>query len=62
MGDPENMLNNKKNSFKWQCKLASAKSDFSNEILYCLLTTEGSIPSLPKYIQDGLEYLESALE
>ena len=62
VGDPENMLNNKKNSFKWQCKLASAKSDFSNEILYCLLTTEGSIPSLPKYIQDGLEYLESALE
>ena len=61
LGNSINLLNNKKNSYKWQCKLANVKSEFSNEILYNLLTIEGSIPVLPKYIQNGLEYLELIL-
>lgn len=56
--------NNKKYSYKWQCKLAKSKSDFANELLYRIITTEGrkSIPELPKYIQTGLKILARKLK
>lgn len=56
--------NNKKYSYKWQCKLAKSKSDFANELLYRIITTEGgeSIPKLPKYIQTGLKVLARNLK
>lgn len=56
--------NNKKYSYKWQCKLAKSKSDFANELLYKILTIENkeSIPKLPKYIQTGLKILARKLK
>lgn len=56
--------NNKKYSYKWQCKLAKSKSDFANELLYRIITEESkeSIPKLPKYIQTGLKILVRKLK
>ena len=54
--------NNTKNSYKWQCKLEKSKSDFANELLYRILTTEKEIPKLPKYIQNGFNILAKKLE
>ena len=54
--------NNRKNSYKWQCKLEKSKSDFANELLYRILTTEKEIPKLPKYIQNGFNILAKKLE
>lgn len=54
--------NNRKNSYKWQCKLEKSKSDFANELLYGILTTEKEIPKLPKYIQNGFNILAKKLE
>lgn len=56
--------NNKKYSYKWQCKLAKSKSDFANELLYKIITIENkeSTPKLPKYIQTGLKILARKLK
>lgn len=54
--------NNRKNSYKWQCKLEKSKSDFANELLYRILTTEKEIPKLPKNIQNGFNILAKKLE
>ena len=56
--------NNKKYSYKWQCKLSKSKSDFANELLYRIITSEEteSIPKLPKYIQAGLKVLARNLK
>lgn len=53
-----------KNSFKLQKKLTDDKSDFANTLLYEILTCEDevSIPILPNYIMDGLNFLKKELE
>lgn len=43
-------------------KLEKSKSDFANELLYRILTTEKDIPKLPKYIQNGFNILAKKLE
>ena len=58
----EEYKNNRKNSYKWQCKLEKSKSDFANELLYRILTTDKEIPELPKYIQKGFNMLAKKLE
>jgi predicted ATP-dependent endonuclease of OLD family len=52
-----------KNSFKLQKKLSDSKSDFANSLLYEILVCndETSIPKLPKYIEDGLQFLQDRL-
>ncbi|KOA19170.1 hypothetical protein CLHOM_22760 [Clostridium homopropionicum DSM 5847] len=59
-----NFSNNKKNSYKWQCKLSNDKSNFANELLYALIIEENKaeIPLLPKYIVTGLEILAKKLK
>lgn len=55
--------NNKKYSYKWQCKLEKSKSNFANELLYRIITAEReSVPELPKYIQVGLKVLVRKLK
>lgn len=56
--------NIKENSFKLQRKLTNSKSDFANELLYKLITEadQVTIPSLPEYIINGLEWLTKKLE
>ncbi|MBU3154480.1 ATP-dependent nuclease [Clostridium estertheticum] len=52
-----------KNSFKLQKKLSDSKSDFANELLYEILICDDKtlIPILPKYINDGLLFLQDRL-
>lgn len=52
-----------KNSFKLQKKLSDSKSDFANTLLYEILVCNDktSIPKLPKYIEDGLQFLKDRL-
>jgi putative ATP-dependent endonuclease of OLD family len=57
----ENKDNSKNKSFEWQCKLASSKSDFSNTLLYKIITSDDKAPPLPKYIDDGLMWLKERL-
>lgn len=56
----ENIPNN---SFKLQKKLSKNKSDFSNELLYQFIITDEKdlIPSLPKYVKDGLAWLKEQI-
>jgi len=60
IGADNNKENIKKNSYKFQKKLSSAKSDFSNEVLYEVIVSEKEedIPKLPKYINDGFDWLQ----
>ena len=54
--------NNQKNSYWWQVKLSNDKSQFSNNILYNLIVSDGKhLPVMPKYIAKGLEYIEKSL-
>lgn len=58
--------NIKVNSYKLQRKLTKSKSDFANELLYKLIN-EGehmamAIPTLPKYIENGMVWLTKKLE
>lgn len=59
-GDNKNLLTN---SFKFQKKLSDSKSDFANNLLYELAISEDTdnIPELPKYIQDGINWLKKQL-
>ncbi|MDU1004153.1 MAG: AAA family ATPase [Clostridium butyricum] len=52
------------NSYKLQKSLSESKSDFANMILYKMIICDEKkdIPSLPKYIDDGLQYIEKMLE
>lgn len=54
------------NSFKLQKKISDSKkkSDFANTLLYEILTCEDefSLPKLPDYINDGLNFLQEKLE
>lgn len=52
-----------KNSYKLQNKLSDSKSNFANDLLYEILICEeiGKMPKLPKYIVDGLDFLDKQL-
>lgn len=52
------------NSYKLQKKLSDSKSDFSNNLLFSFLSAEEGdvLPSLPNYIEDGLEWLTNKLQ
>lgn len=52
------------NSYKLQKKLSGSKSNFSNELIFSLLSAErnGDIPNLPNYLQDGLGWLATKLQ
>ncbi|WP_109420198.1 AAA family ATPase [Proteus terrae] len=52
------------NSYKLQNKLSDSKSEFSNILLFSLISAEISddIPNLPNYINDGLNWLVSKLQ
>ncbi|WP_077369224.1 ATP-dependent nuclease [Anaerosalibacter sp. Marseille-P3206] len=53
----------KENSYKLQVKLSKDKSNFANILLYKLITQgeDIAIPSLPRYIEDGLLWLANRL-
>lgn len=57
----KNILNN---SYKLQKKLSDSKSEFSNKLLFSLLSSENSdlSPNLPKYLNDGLDWLATKLQ
>lgn len=58
----KNKDNNKKNSYYWQSKLENEKSEFSNMLLYKLITDEKSKDlKLPTYIKNGLNYIIDSL-
>ena len=48
-------------SYEWQQKLSSSKSDFANTLLYNIYSKDGDKPALPDYIEHGLVWLESKL-
>lgn len=54
---------NKENSYKWQVKLEKCKGEFSSKLFYKLVNEEleERIPKLPKYISDGLDWIEKKL-
>lgn len=54
----------KENSFKLQKKLSGSKSDFSNELLFNIITANqvDEQPVLPAYIRDGLTWLKPKIE
>ncbi|MEZ9745284.1 AAA family ATPase [Vibrio splendidus] len=51
-------------SYKLQKKLSDSKSDFSNNLIFGLLSLEedDALPRLPNYLEHGLEWLEAKLE
>ena len=53
-----------KNSYKLQNKLSASKSDFANGMLFEIVMNndKNTIPSLPQYIQDGLEFIKGRLK
>lgn len=55
---------NKNCSYKWQDKLGKLKGEFSSKLLYKIVNEEceDKIPKLPKYIADGLTWLEKKLK
>ena len=54
---------NKENSYKWQMKLEKCKGEFASKLLYKVVNEEleERIPRLPKYIFDGLDWIEKKL-
>lgn len=55
---------NKNRSYKWQDKLGKSKGEFASKLLYKIVNEEceDKIPKLPKYIADGLTWLEKKLK
>ncbi len=51
------------NSYKWQVKLSNCKGEFASKLLYHIVNEdlEEKIPQLPKYISDGLDWIEQKL-
>lgn len=64
-GGTESSYNLVNNSYKLQKKLSGSKSDFSNKLLYKILTIEeekeDELLRLPAYIEDGFKWLEIKL-
>lgn len=54
---------NIQNSYKWQVKLEKDKGEFASKLLYKIVNEESEkeIPELPKYIVDGLDWIERKL-
>ncbi|MGF1798443.1 ATP-dependent nuclease [Photobacterium swingsii] len=52
------------NSFRIQKSLASEKSNFANSLIYHLVINDEdeNLPDLPKYINEGLKWLETNVE
>ena len=61
--EEEKFEKNKENSYKWQVKLEKCKGEFASKLLYKLVNEESKekIPELPKYISDGLAWIEGRL-
>jgi putative ATP-dependent endonuclease of OLD family len=59
--DKEVKSNSKDKSFEWQCKLSSSKSEFSNTLLYRIITSDQKPPPLPNYIDEGIDWLVGQL-
>jgi len=57
----KNLINN---SYKLQKKLSDSKSDFSNDLIFNLLSEEdkSALPQLPNYIIDGMKWLVCKLQ
>ncbi len=64
VGTPIDKEKLKEKSYELQKKLSNSKSDFSNELLYRIVIEDNkeAIPELPKYIDDGLIWLKSAVK
>lgn len=56
-------MKNIQNSYKWQVKLEKDKGEFASRLLYKIVNEESEekIPELPKYIVDGLDWIERKL-
>lgn len=50
-----------KKSYELQKRLSSKKNDFANAILYACIIDENNGIELPKYINDGLEFIKDKL-
>lgn len=63
VGTNPNYEKNIDNSYKWQIKLSNRKGEFASKLLYQIVNEdmEEKIPQLPKYISDGLDWLEQKL-
>lgn len=63
VGDKIEYDKNKENSYKWQMKLERCKGEFASKLLYKVVNEEfdEKIPQLPKYISDGLDWIEKKL-
>jgi len=59
-GSNDNYEQIKDHSYKLQKKLSDSKSDFANELLFKLITTDDTAqcPVLPSYIEKGLDWLK----
>jgi len=64
VGNPINQNSINENSYKLQRKLSKSKSDFANELLYEFINKndDETIPILPNYISNSLEWLITKLE
>ncbi|WP_318424769.1 AAA family ATPase [Photobacterium leiognathi] len=60
-GSRSNLIDN---SYKLQKKLSDSKSDFSNNLIFDLLSLEEGdvLPKLPNYLEHGLAWLETKLD
>ncbi|HAS6642266.1 AAA family ATPase [Vibrio parahaemolyticus] len=60
-GSRSNLIDN---SYKLQKKLSDSKSDFSNNLIFGLLSLEEGdvLPKLPNYLEHGFAWLEGKLE
>ena len=60
-GSRSNLIDN---SYKLQKKLSDSKSDFSNNLIFGLLSLEEGdvLPKLPNYLEHGFAWLEGMLE
>lgn len=64
VGEPEDREKLKHASYQIQKKLSGSKSAFANTLLYEFTTKEDSeeLPKLPKYIEEGLNWLQKNIE
>lgn len=64
VGDKCNRKNLKSKSYMLQKKLSNSKSNFANTLLFEYLTLKSgpSVPILPDYIENGLEWLKKELK
>lgn len=62
VGKPPVFRNNILHSYEWQVKLEKSKGEFASKLLYGLVNeNEDKLPKLPKYISDGLDWIEKEL-